>query len=100
MSVVASLIALLNFHDQPFAIFHVRQGFALFVVWFLSLIVLSFSVLFGLLFWLVLFVFSCRAGYRAWKGQEYAFPGLRSLSQLMPIETIYRHLMAENLPRS
>ncbi len=100
MSVVASLIALLNFHDQPFAIFHVRQGFALFVVWFVSLIILSFSILFGLLFWLVLFIFSCRAGYRAWKGEQYDFPGVRSLSQLIPIEAIYHHLMDEKLPRS
>lgn len=98
-SVVAALVALLKFPHSPFALYHVRQGFGLFIVWFLSLFVLAMTVWVGLLFWVVLVVVSFRASAFAWLGHEKPFPGLRSLSKLMPVEAIYRHLTGKDFPR-
>ncbi len=98
-SVVVGLITLLKFSNQSFAVYHVRQGFALFLVWFLSLIVLSLAVWIGLLFWLVLLFFSFRVAFAAWLGREASFPGVRLIAKAIPVEAIYSHLTGNHFPR-
>ncbi|MBP7898798.1 MAG: hypothetical protein WC101_02660 [Candidatus Gracilibacteria bacterium] len=98
-SVVAALVSLLKFPHLSFAIFHVRQGFALFLVWFLSFLLLTLSVWFGLLVWLALIVLSVRAALSAWNGREIPFPGIRSLASMMPVAAIYTHLTDRDFPR-
>lgn len=98
-SVVVGLITLLKFPHQPFAVYHVRQAFALFLVWFFSLIVLSVAVWIGLLFWLVLVFFSFRVAFAAWSGREMSFPGVRLIARTIPVEAIYSHLTGNHFPR-
>ncbi len=98
-SVMVGLITLLKFPHQPFAVYHVRQGFALFLVWFLSLILLSLEVWIGLLFWLVLLFFSFKSASAAWFGREASFPGIRLIARSIPVEAIYSHLTGNHFPR-
>lgn len=97
-SVVAGLVTLLKFPHIPFAVFHVRQAFALFIVWFFSLVLVSSVVWIGILFWLVLAFFSVRVGFTAWLGREVAFPGLSTLTRYIPVGAIYTHLTGSSFP--
>ena len=98
-SVVAGLITLLKFPHQPFAIFHVRNAFALFLIWFISLILLALFIWVGLVFWLVLLVVSFKFACSAWLGHEKSFPWLSGLARMMPVEAIYSHLTGRDFPR-
>ncbi len=97
-SVVFGLITLLKFPHISFAVFHVRQAFALFVVWFFSLVLVSYVLWIGILFWLVLFFFSVRVGFMAWLGREVTFPGITPLIRYIPVGAIYSHLTGNAFP--
>lgn len=98
-SVVVGLIVLLKFPNQRFAVFHARNAFALFLVWFITLILLALFVWVGLLFWLVLLVLSFMAACSAWLGHEKPFPWLSGFARRMPVESLYRHLTGKEFPR-
>jgi hypothetical protein len=99
-SVVFCLVVLLRYPHSSFAVYHVRQGLALFFVWFFSLFLLSSSLFFGLIFWLVLFFFTFKTGFMALRGDKFAFPYLQNLAAFIPVEKIYSHLTGRAFPSS
>lgn len=98
-AVVPCLLLLLWYPHSDFALYHVKQGFSAFLVWFLSLFLLWMFFLPGIIFWLVLLYYSIRVGNGALHGVRYVFPGLRTIAPLVPAEFVYRHLTGESFPR-
>lgn len=97
-SVVTGLATLLRFPHDMFALFHARQAFALFVVWFASFLLFTLSMWLGLFFWLILFIFSVYTSYSAWLGQQKPLFYLDRISRLIPVGSIYSLLSGRDFP--
>lgn len=98
-AVLPCVLLLLQYPHSDFALYHVKQGFSVFMVWFFSLVFVWLFLLPGLLFWLLLFFYSVKVGNGAFHGLKLVFPGLSTISSLVPAESVYRHLTGENFPR-
>lgn len=96
---VLCLITLLRYPHSEFALYHIKQGIAVFTVWFLSLFILWMSVFVGLIFWFALLFYCYKSGRGAFKGLKIVFPGMNRVTPYIPAEAIYRHLTAEDFPR-
>ncbi|MCX6734071.1 MAG: hypothetical protein NTX63_04675 [Candidatus Peregrinibacteria bacterium] len=98
-AVVPCLLLLLWYPHSDFAMYHIKQGFSVFMVWFVSLFFVWMFLMPGLLFWLVLLFYAIKIGNGAFHGLKPFFPGLRTISPLVPAESVYRHLTGEAFPR-
>lgn len=89
--------------ESLFCRFHIRQGFTLFIAWFISLFVLAIlpaihAVIGGILSsltWIGLLVLSVLGGMKAWNGQQHCLPIIGVISPHVSVDLLFATLFGK-----
>lgn len=79
LSILFAPYAVSKHPKSAFVNLHAAQGLGIFVLWFISMVVLSLIPLLGGLVWLVLISLSVYGGINAWSGKSLELPFVKQL---------------------
>lgn len=97
MSLIVCIFGLIKKASNPFVIYHVRNGIALFLLSFVSIFSFIVPVIGGIL-WLVLIAIGIYGIYLSVKGLTDFIPVVTFLGKAMPVEKIYTVLTGKPFP--
>lgn len=83
-------------HD-PFLFFHMKQGFALFIIWFFSVFVLALFPVFGWFVWVFLLALNIGGAYTSFHGEAVRIPLIYKLGEMLYLDKLYTQITGKKL---
>ena len=89
--------ALLKKIRDPYSFFHLKQGFALFILWFFSVFVLALFPFVGWVIWIFLISLSIGGIYTSYHGETLKIPVIHVFGEILHLEKLYTQITGKTL---